>query len=175
MKDSKQRLFELMGKLDSKFILNEDAPLNNPDQENNSNQEEDQIKKVLIEKLNILDWNSSDGQVKRKQLAQTIGTLSGQIVGFLSDSTTNEEKANNIKNKLNGGALISTIIGVGGVIFNSHFTGPASLSEIWNEGFSIIWEKGFGGFDIGGVFWLKLALFLFALKTIHSLLVKGFP
>lgn len=152
MKDNKQRLFELMNKMDSNFKLNEDF------------NKFDEVKEVIKKQLEIADWNSKEGQAKRQQFARTVSDIYTQIEGYLKSSISNEDKAKQINGRLRGLTILSSIIGIAGVIFNTHFVGP---------NFGDIMNLDFGHVDIGGTFWLKLALFLFVLRCIHTVLSKG--
>jgi len=191
-KDNKQRLFEVMGKLDATFKprLNEvDAPVNpnanNPNASANPNannpqgnpqgsenpQEDNKIKEFLKKQLNILDWESQEGLQKRKQIADSVLNIAAQVEGAVKSSISGPEKAAKVQTLLTGTGILSTLIGLWRLLSNTHTVTYGIFEKFSN------WVGGgealTNHIEWGGVFFLKVAAFLLILKVVHKLLYKG--
>jgi hypothetical protein len=174
-KDNKQRLFEVMGKLDKTFKprLNEGTETENPTEYQNPEPKEDnQVKEFLKKQLNILDWDSSEGAKKREQVANTAMNAAQQIEETIKSSINNAEKAKKVQTIITASGILSTLIGLWQLLTNTHRV----TYGLW-EKFSN-WVGGgnplTNHIEWGGKFFLTLAAFLLILKFIHMFLRKGF-
>ena len=104
----KQRLFEVMGRLDGTFkprlyegndaedpnqYANPDAGKEYPNPSQKDNKEDNQVREFLAQQLNILDWDSAEGQQKRKQVADAAMNAATQIENVVKSSVSGPEKA----------------------------------------------------------------------------------
>jgi len=183
-RDSRQRLFEVMGKLDTtfKYKLNEGNDVESPTEYSNPEdnkipqtsdnpQGDNKLKEFLKSQLNILDWDSQEGQQKRQQIADSAMRVATEIENAVKSSISGPEKAAKVQTVISGFGIASTLLGIWKLISNTHRETYGIFEKISN------W---LGGGDPltnhwvwGGTFWLKLAAFLLILKFIHKFLYKG--
>jgi len=182
----KQRLFEVMGRLDGTFkprlyegndaedpnqYANPDAGKEYPNPSQKDNKEDNQVREFLAQQLNILDWDSAEGQQKRKQVADAAMNAATQIENVVKSSVSGPEKAAKVQTLLTGTGIFSTLLGLWGLLSNTHRVTYSLLDKAKN------WLHGgeplTNHIEWGGTFFLKVAFLLLILKIIHKLLYKG--
>jgi len=100
----------------------------------------------LKNSLNIQEWDSAASVDTRKKIATDLGTLYKKVVSILESTVSDPEKAKGIRILITGSMYASIIFG------------------IWN----------ITSFDFSDALsWGKIAGFLYILKFVHGVLVKG--
>lgn len=107
------------------------------------------MKEMILEKFPIVDPKSEHGSEQRKKVVETIGTISENVMNIWLSSLQKVEKFKKIQTYLKGITWVNLIIGIGGLIFNTHFHWLSAP-------------------ELGGMTWLGIALVVFIIRMIHK-------
>ena len=173
-KDTKERLFEVMSKIDPTFKMN----LNEA-----ADTQTNQVINDVKNDLGIDDWDSPDGINKRKQAAYTVFDYITKIKELMKKGASNTELGRIINKMLQIGWLGAAIKGVLSFIdgIKKYGVGDAAgdiVTHGYNKALSFFHLGGGAHTEIGNIvnnteFWMHVAIILLALQILHSILIKG--
>ena len=189
-KDGKQRLFEVMGRLDPSFkILNEDANLDtttdNVDDNTNTTTgiDEKNFFDAVKEYLRIRDWSSEEAKTQIQKFGAILLSAYEKIITIINSTYEDEVKAKRISAVLKGSGVISFIIFIFKAVpstlrWISNIINPVKgikrikidfTPESFSEFITILPRETY---DFG-IWWLQLAIILLLIRLFHAMLWKG--
>lgn len=121
-------------------------------------------KEKIQKEFKIPDWNSEEGKKMRKEAADKIGNAATNITDIWTSSLESREKAGKMQKFLKTLQWGSLVFGIWRLVTATHHVSTSFWQKLGGD---------FGHWEIGGVFWLKVAVFLFILRIIHLILSKG--
>jgi hypothetical protein len=124
----------------------------------------DGAQEKIQKEFKIPDWNSEEGKKLRAEAAKKVGNAATNITEIWSSSLKTKEKANKMQSFLKTLQWGSLAVGIWRLVSATHFVSSSFFDKFRGD---------FGHWDLGGVFWLKVAVFLFILRIIHLILSKG--
>jgi hypothetical protein len=124
----------------------------------------DGAQETIQKEFKIPEWNSEEGKKIRIETAKKINNAAANITEIWSSSLKTKEKAGKMQTFLKTLQYGSIAVGIWRLIGHTHYLSSSFFDKFKGD---------FGHWEIGGVFWLKVAAFLFILRIIHLILSKG--
>ena len=120
------------------------------------------------DEFGIKDWNSEEGKEQRQKVAKDLASTYEKIMVALRSTVSDDKKAEVIKKIITGSMYAAIIFGLWNVV---HPDWSYLIDrEIFGHDLSILKIKP----DWGDAFrWGGIAVFLFMLRFVHSVLVTG--
>ena len=99
-------------------------PNNVPKKKIHAEEQVEEYIKLVKDKIDIADWDSPQGKIKRKKLSETLNNIISNLTTIIHSSLTKKDKAKKVRDFMKNTGWLSFCIGVWNAVSNTVINKP---------------------------------------------------